>query len=160
MMRSNGACGGQPIQPSPMMVVTLVMPSLAKRSLRRLLQLAPALHGEDSAAEMRQHRGLVARASADLQHLMALVELELLGHEGDDVRLGDGLAAFDGERDILIGVSGEGGVDEQLARHKLDGAQHTPVANAAMPELHDQADLVFRSLAMASDPPSRGESLT
>ena len=127
-----------------MMVVTLVMPSVAKSSLGRLLQFAPALDGIDPAAEIGQHRGLVARTGADLQHLVALVELELLGHEGDDVRLGDGLAAIDRQRDVLIGVVGEGLVDEQLARHPLDGAQHLGVANAATPELHDQPDLVLR----------------
>ena len=44
--------------------------------------------------------------------------------------------------DVLIGVVGKGGVDEQFARHALDGAQHPRIANAAAPELHDQADLV------------------
>ncbi len=75
---------------------------------------------------------------------MALVEIELLRHEGDDEGLRDGLPAFDGERDVLIGVVGEGIVDEQLARHPLDGAEHLGVADAATPELHDQTDLVLR----------------
>src|SRR4026209_2842450 len=71
---------------------------------------------------------------------MAVVEIELLGHEGDDVRLRDGLAAVDGERDVLIGVVGKGGVDEHLARHALDGAQHPRIADAAAPAPHDPAD--------------------
>jgi hypothetical protein len=37
---------------------------------------------------------------------------------------------------------GEGRVDEQLARHPLDGAQHPRIVDATPPELHDQADLV------------------
>src|SRR6478672_6485811 len=91
---------------------------------------------------MRQYRRLVAGPGADLQHLVALFELELLGHESHHIRLRDGLAAVDGERDVLISVVDEGRVDKQLARHKLDGAQYPRIADAAAPELHDQADLV------------------
>ncbi len=39
---------------------------------------------------------------------------------------------------------GEGVVDEQLARHELDGAQDPRVADAAAPELEDEPDLVLR----------------
>jgi hypothetical protein len=42
-------------------------------------------------------------------------------------------------------VVGEGGIDEQLARNPLDGAQHIRITDAATPELHDQADLVWRA---------------
>src|SRR5690242_15844669 len=65
----------------------------------------------------------------------------MLGHEGDHVGLGDRLAAFDGERDVFIGVVLEGRIYEQLARHKLDGTQHLGIADTATPELHDQLNL-------------------
>ena len=87
---------------------------------------------------------------------MAIVQRQLLGHVGHHERLRDGLPAFDGQRDVLIGVVGEGGVDEQFPRHPLDGAQHVGVADAATPELHDQADLVLRARHVADRPPLRG----
>src|SRR5262249_61819074 len=83
-----------------------------KAPVRRLLQLAPALDGIYPAAEMRQHCSLVARPGADLEHLVALVELEMLGHESNHEGLRDGLPAIDGQRDVLVGVVGEGLVDE------------------------------------------------
>ncbi len=74
---------------------------------------------------------------------MRRLERELLGHVGNHVRLRDRLAAFDRQRDVLIGVFGEGLVDEHLARDGLDGAQHFGVADTATPQLHDKADLVL-----------------
>src|SRR5262245_3838515 len=115
----------------------------SQTALGRLLQLAPALDGVDAAAEMREHGGLITRARADLQHLVALVELESFRHESDDKGLRDGLTASDGKRLVAIGVIGPFGIDEEIARDPLDGAQHIIVADAATPELHDQTDLVL-----------------
>jgi hypothetical protein len=109
------------------------------------LQLAVALDGIDAAAELGDDRRLVAGAGADLQHLGVFLHLQLLRHEGDDIRLGDRLAAIDRQRDVLISVLGEGRIDEHLARHAFDGAQDPGIADAATPELHDQADLVLRA---------------
>ena len=104
---------------------------------------------------MRQHRRLIAGAGADLEHLVARVELELLGHVGHDVRLRDGLAAFDRQRDVLIGVIAENFIDELLPRHALDRTQDRGVANAATPKLHDQTDLVLRARHIRATPASR-----
>ena len=49
-----------------------------------------------------------------------------------------------GSGDVLIGMIGQVGIDEEIARDPLDGAQHIIVADAATPELHDQPDLVLR----------------
>ena len=78
----------------------------------------------DLAGQMRQNRGLVARAGADLEHVMVGSICERLGHRGDHIGLADGLAAGDRQRLIGIGDVGLAVLDEVLARHLVQRAQH------------------------------------
>jgi hypothetical protein len=44
-----------------------------------------------AVGEHAEHRGLVARPRANLQHAMVRLDVQRLCHEGNDVGLGDGL---------------------------------------------------------------------
>src|SRR5262249_39088650 len=98
----------------------------------------------DPARQPREHCRLIARAGADLEHLVARRQLECLGHHGDDLRLAYGLALADRQRLVLIGLVVEGLRHEVLARHPADGVEHRRVGDPAAPERHDQADLARR----------------
>src|SRR3546814_12620170 len=63
----------------------VVQAELREARLGGLQQLLEALDGVDPAADARQHRGLVARAGADLQHLGAPAGAQRLGHPGDQI---------------------------------------------------------------------------
>ena len=57
-----------------------------------------ALDGEHFVGHAAHHRRGVAGASADLEHLVAGLDLGELEHARDDIGLRDGLPRFDGER--------------------------------------------------------------
>src|SRR5205085_4116704 len=98
----------------------------------------------DAAAELRQHRRVVAGTGADLEHLVAGADLECLGHARDDEGLAHRLAVTDRQRDILIGLIGEGGGHEELARDPLERAENARVGDAEAAQLHDEAQLLRR----------------
>ena len=113
---------------------------------RRIGERAVALDAHHLAREPRQHRGLIARAGADFEHAVLRPHAELLGHVGDHVGLADGLAAGDRQRPVGIGVVREAVVDEVLARHLVERAQHRHVVDAAPAQLEQElhaADAVF-----------------
>ncbi len=62
---------------------------------------------------------------------MLRLDIELLGHIGDDKGLADGLAAGDRQRLIGIGAFGEVRRDKIFARHFVHRAQHRLIADAA-----------------------------
>jgi hypothetical protein len=69
-MRSKGACSGSPNEPSAASAVMLVRSSRSKTP--RLVHQPPVtLDRVDAAREPAQDRRLVARAGADLEHLVA-----------------------------------------------------------------------------------------
>jgi len=72
---------------------------------RRLGQLRNPLDAKDLRAARGQDRRLVARAGADVEHLVALGDLERLHHGGDDQWLRDGLAALDGQSTVGVGLA-------------------------------------------------------
>src|SRR6188474_1231130 len=84
---------------------------------------------------------------------------ELLGHEGDDVGLADGLTAGDGQRLVRIGILDEGILDEMLAWYLVHGTQHGRIADAAPAqaeqELHTADIIVARRLLGHAEPPAR-----
>src|SRR4030081_1205261 len=113
-----------------------------------------ALDADDLASESREHRGLIARAGADLEHAMPPLHAQLFGHIGHEIGLADGLAAGDRQRLIGIGAVGEGIVDEMLARHLVHGAQHRRIGDPALAqrkqELH-AADVVVAGQLLGHD---------
>src|SRR6516162_2384577 len=96
MIRSKGACAGDRGD--------VVNPESGEALLRLLQQRPVALDGVDPPRQAREHRRLIAGARADLEHLVTRRHLECLGHQGDDLRLADGLALADGQRLILVGL--------------------------------------------------------
>ena len=60
-----------------------------------LCQFLVALDGEHLARHAAHHRRRIARAGADLEHLVAWLDLGKLEHAGDDIGLGDGLPRLD-----------------------------------------------------------------
>jgi hypothetical protein len=65
----------------------------------------------------RQNRGRVARSGADLENLLAAVELERLADRRDDPGLGDRLALADRKRPVGVGAPAPAQRHEKLARH-------------------------------------------
>ncbi len=84
---------------------------------------------------MAEHRRLVAATGADFQHPVAFFQLQQLGHQGDDVGLGDGLAFADGEGEIAVGLGAEGFFDEEMAGHRAHRRQHRRIADPSRNQL-------------------------
>ena len=87
--------------------------------------------GVDLGDQAGQNGGLVAGSGADLQHPVAGTGIDGLGHEGDDVRLGDRLFEPDGKRVIGVGFGPTFGRDEGMARHLGQGLEHEGVSDIA-----------------------------
>ena len=86
-------------------------------------------------AHLGQHRGLVARARTDLEHVRAGRHLERLAHECDHVGLRDRLPLANRQGGVLVGAIAERRLDEKMARHLPHGGEHGRVAEAPRLEL-------------------------
>src|SRR5262249_35693904 len=62
----------------------------------------------------------------------------------DDAGLAHGLAVADRQRDILVGLVGEGAGHEQLARHLLHRAEHARILDPGAAQLAEQPQLARR----------------
>ncbi len=132
--------------------VDVVQPEGMKPAPGDAQQLLDALHREDLRHEVRQHRGLVAGARPDLEHLPEVAAIEQrLGHAGDDPRLRYGLPAADGQGRILVGSARQRLVDELVAGHLQHGLEHPLVADAVRPQAVHQP--VARTLGGHADTP-------
>ena len=120
MMRSKGACSGQPLVPSPTSVVMLAMRSVLEARLGGADQRPKTVDGVDPPAEPRQDRRLVAGAGADLEHAVAVAEIERRRHHADDHRRADGLPAVDRQRPLGVGLGPALRRHEDVARHQFD----------------------------------------
>ena len=76
MMASNGACSGRPLVPSATDDLGIGVAETREPLARLVGQLLVALDGEDLAGDAAQHRRRVARAGADLEHLVAGPKLQ------------------------------------------------------------------------------------
>ena len=123
--------------------------SAAKRRSASRQQAAMPFDRKDAAAEPGQNRGLVTRAGADLDHRVALVRHQRLGHQRHDIGLAGRLPMADRQRDILIGPVLERGRHEPLARRPLDRAEHPRIADPGAAQLHQQAQLFLREAGLA-----------
>ena len=112
------------------------------------LQVAPRLRDQRADAldrvhglrELREDRGLVAAAGADLEHAVELAAVAReLGHARDDPGLRDRLPAADRQRRVLVGADRERLVDEDVARHRVHRGQHDLVADALLAQALDHA---------------------
>ena len=64
-----------------------------------------------------EHRGVVARAGADVEHALVARQREQLAHAGDDERLRDRLPRADRQRDVVPRLLAQARRDEAVARH-------------------------------------------
>ena len=79
---------------------------------------------------MGQNGALVAAAGADFQHLFMALQCQGLGHEGDDIGLGDGLPFADGQRKIAVCLTLQGILDKGIPGHRGHGVQDALVGDA------------------------------
>ncbi len=94
-----------------------------------------AFDGVDLPGEFAQDSGLIAGAGADFEEDFMPFQFEELGHQGDDVGLGDGLVFGDGEGAVFVGFVPEGFGDEAVARDVGHGLEDARVGDAAGDEL-------------------------
>ena len=79
----------------------------------------------DVAAQPGEHRRLVARAGADLEHPCTAIDFQRLGHDRDRRRMGDGLPVADRQRPILVGTLAQRFVHKEMPwglRHRPEDA--------------------------------------
>jgi hypothetical protein len=126
---------------------------------RELGKLVVALYRVDLASDAAHHRRRIARARADLEHLVAWLELEQLDHAGDDVRLRDGLPRLDGQSRILVGEFLQRVGHEGLARDPAHGGKHKRIGDAARFEMvRDHDGAVARMLVLRRGRSGGGKS--
>jgi hypothetical protein len=124
MMRSKGACSGQPVAAVAALGGDVVETEPDQAALRLPQERPVPLDAVDATRQPRQHRRLVARAGADLQHLVARLHLQRLRHQGHHLRLAQRLPEADRQRAVLVGLIEEGRRHESLPRDSLDRPQH------------------------------------
>ena len=96
-----------------------------------LLQRFDAFNRKDAGHQRREHRGLIAAAGANFEHLMQRAALEQrLAHARDDVGLRDGLSKPDRQSGVFIGTAGQSFIDENMSRQVADAIQHGKIRNA------------------------------
>ena len=61
-----------------------------------------SLDGEDFATQLRQNRRLIAGTCPDFEHALMTGQVKRLGHEGNHVRLRDGLPGANRQRSIFV----------------------------------------------------------
>ncbi len=121
----------------------IIVAERAQAAPRLLGERAIALDAHHLARQAREHRGLIARAGAYLEHAMMRPQRQLLGHIGHHIGLADGLPAVDRQRVVGIGALGEFRFDELPARHLVHGPQHRLVADAAPPQRQQEFHVFF-----------------
>jgi hypothetical protein len=105
-----------------------------RRRARSLGQLGHALDGAHFAAQIGEHRGVIAGPRADLEHALVAIEAELLAQVGHHVRLRHGLAETDRIRMVGVRLRARVAPDEQMPRHAQHGIDHTRITDA--PRVH------------------------
>src|SRR5262249_35269241 len=96
--------------------------------LARLLgQFRDNLDRIDLIPQIGQHGGLITGAGADLERARTLRNSQQVGHQGNDVRLGDGLAVADWQWPIGIGQPPLGSRYEGMPRYAAHGLKHAVI---------------------------------
>jgi len=93
------------------------------------------LDREHRARDLVEHRRLIARAGSDLEHLLAALQPARLGHERDDVGLGNGLVVPDGQRAVAIRGIAQLLRNEFVPRHGAHGRENQRVFHATRHDL-------------------------
>ena len=98
---------------------------------RPLGERCVAFDREHPPRDPREDGRRVTRTGADLEDPVARYEFERLGHQRDDVGLGDGLAALDRQRAVAVGEFRHFRRQERLPRHRSHRPQDALVAHTA-----------------------------
>ena len=101
---------------------------------RLLGELGLALDAPHLAREVSQDGRVIARARADVEHLLVPGQLQQLAHPRDHHGLRDGLARADRQRGVLPREPREGLRDEQVPRDGRNRRQH-PFVPYVRPDL-------------------------
>ena len=119
------------------------------RSFRELRDPLDRVH---LGGELGEHRGLIARARADVEHPLAALQRELLADERDHVRLRDRLLAADRQRGVGVRGLAQLRREKELTRHASHRGEHALVVDAAPAELplHHPRPLLSRHRRRAS----------
>jgi len=88
-----------------------------------------ALDGVHFVGDPGQDRCLVSGAGADLQDPLRSFEFQALGHFGNDVGLGNGLAFADGQGEIPVCAVHQGFAHEQVPGHAHHGIDHQGIGD-------------------------------
>ncbi len=104
---------------------------------RALGQRLDDLDGPDLVGEVGEIGGLVARAGADLEHLVAELHVDRRGHAAHHMRPRNGDAVADVEEGVVVGAPEVLFEHELLARHHQEGAlvavvEHVPVVQQGL----------------------------
>ena len=108
--------------------------------------------GPDLVGEVGEIGRLVARAGADLEHLLAELHVDRRGHAADDVRAGDGHAVADVEEGVLVGAAEVLLERELLARRQQEGALVAVVEHVAVGDQRLEAAEALRAGNAGSSP--------
>jgi len=114
-MRSNGACSGDPSEPSPTTNVTFPIPS--SRCALRVGGEGRETLDRHQFAQRRERIAVWYPEPVRSRDLLRPRQPERGRHLGDDVRLGDRLSLSDGEGLVLVGVVSKLLRDEEVPRH-------------------------------------------
>ena len=101
-----------------------------EKFFRRIVERPVTFDRIDAAAKPGEDAGLITRARTDLQHLIAVCQLQRLGHLGDDGWLRNRLPFGDGQGDVLPCLKLRSLKDESFARNGFDRREHALVRNA------------------------------
>ncbi len=75
-----------------------------------LLKVFDRFDAVDMGCQPAEDCSLITRTSADIQNDILWLDVQLFGHIGDDIRLGNGLLAANLERSVLVGISSSSAV--------------------------------------------------
>ena len=98
---------------------------------RQFDQLRILLDGENLRNYLREDRCAIAGAGSNFERAIARTRRDCLDHQGNDVRLGDSLAALDWQRRIEVRELRQMRGDEELPRNLAHGVEQSGIANSA-----------------------------
>src|SRR5215471_6260404 len=122
-----------------------------------LCELRDALDRVHLGCELGEHRRLIARAGADVEHPLAIGEVEQLADQRDHRGLRDRLPHADRKRGVVVRPPTQLGRHEELSRDAAHRLEHALVVDVARRELmldhpmsrvdHGTAEITFASSA-------------
>lgn len=93
------------------------------------------LNGDHTVGDLRQNCGRIAGTRAHFQYPFAALQLQRFGHLCNDIGLGDGLAAGNAKRPVVVGEPFLAWGDEQVTRHGSHGIKNQRIVQSSALEL-------------------------